>query len=39
MSTGVSERRIMRRGFRLLWMSVRAQPRPFLVSVGLSSRV
>ena len=34
MSTGVSERRIMRRGFRLLWASVRAQPKPFAVSLA-----
>ena len=33
MAKGVSEHRIMRRGVRLLWASVRLQPRPFIVSL------
>ena len=33
MTTGVQERRLLRRGFRLLWHSVRTQPGPFAVSI------
>jgi ABC-type multidrug transport system fused ATPase/permease subunit len=33
MATGGTERRIMRRGVRLLWDSVRTQPGPFAVSL------
>jgi ATP-binding cassette subfamily B protein len=32
-TTGAQERRLLRRGFRLLWQSVRTQPGPFAVSI------
>jgi ABC-type multidrug transport system fused ATPase/permease subunit len=34
MATGEVHESVTRRGIRLLWMSVRAQPRPFIVSVS-----
>ncbi len=34
MARGARDEGIMRRGVRLLWMSVRAQPLPFAISVG-----
>jgi ATP-binding cassette, subfamily B, bacterial len=32
-TSGAQERRLLRRGFRLLWLSVRTQPGPFAVSI------
>ena len=33
MSSATADESVLRRGFRLLWFSVRAQPRPFILSI------